>query len=231
MTASKTPNLGLMNPVGSDAFATSDFSDTMTKLDATPGVQVVPNQASRPTNFGVAQHGRMVWQADLNVMWTWYQPTSSVSGVWKRVGNIGHIAADYNPAWVNTTQVVWSSAPVVCSADVLIPGGRHCLIVYTWQALQNTKSGQNRLIAVHNSNFVAEWQRNGYPYDVNGVIGGPAGTGTTSGTHVYFRESSSVQEQVNFQLRIASKDPAVVGSYWGGGTTSIMWATLDVYEL
>lgn len=231
MTASKTPNLGLMNPVGSDPFVTADFADTTQKIDKVPGVQVVPNEASRPTGFSAAQHGRQVWQADLNVMWVWYQPSTSISGVWKRVGCLGHIASANNPAWVNTTQVNWSSAPTVVSANVMIPGGRHCMIVYTWQALQNTKAGQCRLIALHNSNYVAEWQKNGFPTNVNGVIGGPAGTGTEGGTHIYFRNSSATQEQVNIQMRIASKDPAVVGSYWGGGTTSIMWATLDVYEL
>lgn len=230
MTASKTANLGLMNPVGADPFTTADFADSFTKLDAVPGTLVVPNEASRPSGWSASQHGRMVWQADLNVLWTWYQPSSGSSGVWKRVSNVGWLGGASNPSTINTTAVSWSSAPTICSASIMVPGGRRCMIVLTWQLLQNDHSGQCRLIAVTNGNPAAEWTRNGFPQSVNGPVGGPAGTGFQSGTHIYFRSSSATQEQVNFQFRIASKDPAIVGSYWGGGTTAIQWGTLDVYE-
>src|ERR1043165_2837902 len=103
MTASKTPNLQLMLPVNSDPFDPLDFSDTFSKLDLHPGVRVIPNQAARPSGLGAANHGRMFWQADQNIMWIWTQPSPVVAGYWDRQGTKGWLGGDGNVVQGNTT--------------------------------------------------------------------------------------------------------------------------------
>jgi hypothetical protein len=225
MTASKTPNLALMNPVGTDPFTTTDFSDTFTKLDNVPGVQVVANYASLPTGWSAVNHGRFVWQADLNIMWIWNQPSSSVAGVWQRFGNYGLLASAINATQVNATQVNWTAAPVAVQVTAMIPGGRACLVMTRWQYVANDHANQVTLNFIENSSSVMEQRFTGSSY---GVV---AGNPPTAGAYWYIRGASSTQQSVNFQLRVRAQDPAIVGSGQGGGTSAIWSPFIAIFEV
>ena len=102
MTASKTPRLGLMRPVGSDPFLTDDFKESFDKLDTMPGTLPVPNAASRPTGWGPAQHGNKILQTDVGVEWFWDQPSSSTPGKWTRIASKGSLGSFQNSGSVST---------------------------------------------------------------------------------------------------------------------------------
>lgn len=137
MTASKTSRLALMNPVGSDAFATADFATTFGILDSNPGILPVPNAASRPVNYTAAQHGSLVYQTDLNIVWSWNQPTSGSAGSWRRVGCAGLLGQSAASGLVTTTTTNYSSGAQVAALTVTVPGGRPILINIDWDVLGN----------------------------------------------------------------------------------------------
>lgn len=224
MTASKTPNLGLMNPVATDSFLTTDFADTMQKLDQVPGSLVVPNQASRPSGWSASQHGRLVWQADLNVMWVWHQPTTGSAGAWKRLGGAGLLGNATREASLSTTAISWVNGPNITTVNVMVPGGKPCLVMMNWLYGHNTKSGQFWLNIVENG-------VNSYRRYFNGKSTSYPDNYPQGGSWFYVRDSASTQQQVNFQIRLTSGDPAEVGSTRGGGTSTVQWFRQYVYEL
>lgn len=224
MTSSKTDNLGLMSPVLSDPFNPDDFRDTFEILDQHPGVRVVPNQASRPTSWNNNQHGRLVWQADLNVMWVWNQPTAQVAGAWARLGGYGLLGSAINPTQVNTTSQNWTTAPTAVNVNVMVPGGRPCLVMYNWQYVANDKTKQVTVNLVENSTSVMERRHNGTSFGVSTYP-------PDASSYFWVRSSAATQQQINFQLRVRALDPAVVGSDQGGGTSSIWSPSLAVFEL
>jgi hypothetical protein len=139
MTASKTPNMGLLYPTGTDPFLTSDFADTMAILDQHPGTLTVPNQAGRPNTWGVNQHGRRVMQADQQIEWMWYQPSAPTPGVWKRTYAKGMLATSQTGGTVSTSNQNYNSpATLVQLTNVLIPGGRPYKIKFWAEWWQNT---------------------------------------------------------------------------------------------
>jgi hypothetical protein len=225
MTASSTPNLGLMLPVVADPFTSDDFRDTFTKLDNAPGVSVIPNQASRPTGLSTLQHGRMYWQADLNVMWIWNQPTSIVAGAWVRLGGFGLLATASNPTQINSTSINWTTAPVAVSLSAMVPGGRPCLVMYNWQYVANDHSRQVTINMVENSSSQLERRHTGSSFGIN------TGLPPWASSYFYIRPAQATQQSVTFQLRIRAQDPALVGADQGGGTSSIWQPTLSVFEL
>lgn len=225
MTASKTPNLGLMSPVLSDPFNPDDYAQTFGILDQNPGVKVVANQASRPTGWSNLQHGRLVWQADLNVMWLWNQPTSSVAGSWLRLGGYGLLGSATNPTQINSTAQNWTLAPIAVQTTVMVPGGRPCLVMYNWLYAANDHARQITVDIVENSSVAIERRHDGSSFGVN------PGMPPDAGCYFYVRGASSSQQQVNFQLRVRALDPAIVGSDQGGGTSAIWNPTIAIFEL
>lgn len=222
-TASHTPNLGLMSPVSSDAFDPADFDSTFAILDQNPGVLVVANQASLPTGYTSAQHGRCVWQADLNVMWIWNQPSSSVAGSWTRLGNYGLLGSASNPTQINSTAQNWTAAPVAVQSTVMIPGGRPCLVILSWMFAANDTTNQITLNFVENSSSVLERRITGSSY---GVV---SGVPPTAGMYSYVRSASSTQQSVNFQVRLRTTTSAETTP--SGGTSSIWNPYLYIFEL
>lgn len=229
MTGSHTPNLGLMNPVGSDPFNTSDFADTFTKLDLTPGVLVVANAASLPTGWSAAQHGREVWQADLNIKWVWNQPSSGVGGVWLRLGNKGWLGGAGNAAQVNTTAISVSTAPTVCSYSATVPGGRCIYVNMRWIFIGNDQARYATINLIANSSNVLEARFNGNGFGVAYSGGTPYPPQSASYGFIYGMVSS--QQTINFQLKLRCQDPAVVGSAQGGGSCFIIGTAMDIFEL
>lgn len=229
MTASKTANLGLMNPVGSDAFTTTDFASTFQTLDTVPGVLVVPNQASRPTGWSASQHGRMVWQADLNAMWIWVQPSSGTAGSWSRQGNVGFLGGNRNGGTVNTTAITVASAPNLVSVTVMIPGGRPVLIFYDWIFIGNSTARAATLNLIANSVNIWETRHPGVTWDKAYTPDNTYPPG--SGLSYYYRPANSVAESVTFQLRLRCQDPASAGNQAGGGTSSISNCGLNIFEV
>jgi hypothetical protein len=229
MTASKTPNLGLMSPVLADAFNPDDFDTTFAIIDANPGIQVVANQASRPTGYSTAQHGRMVWQADQNILWIWNQPTSLVGGVWVRSGSKGWLGGAGNASTVSTTAISTATAPTVVSTTVMVPGGRPQLILYKWVFIGNDPAKYATLNLYANSGGLIETRHNGQGFGNAYTTNFPYPP--DSSMYAYIRGSSGVQESVNFALKIRCQDPAAVGSTQGGGSSFIIGSSMDIFEL
>lgn len=229
MTASKTPNLALMSPVLSDPFAPEDFADTFAKLDAAPGISVIANQASLPTGLGAAQHGRMYWQADQNIMWVWNQPVSIVAGVWQRSGSKGQLGGAYNAAQVNTTAISVATAPTIVNVNTLVPGGRTLLILYKWIFIGNDQARFATLNLMANSSVIQEARFNGNGFGV--AYSGSTPYPPQSQQHGYVYSGIGTQTNINFQLRLRCQDPAVVGSQQGGGSCFIVGTSLDVFEM
>ena len=229
MTASKTPNLGLMNPVGSDTFSTSDFADTFGKIDLTPGILTVANQASLPTGFNANQHGRHVWQADTNIMWVWNQPSSGVSGTWVRSGTKGWLGGASNAAQVNTTAISVSTAPTVVSYNALVPGGRPVFVNMRWIFIGNSQARFATINLIANSSNVLEARFTGNGFDV--AYSGNTQYPPQSASYGYLYGTVSTQQNINFQLKLRCQDPAVVGSAQGGGSCFIIGTAMDIFEL
>jgi hypothetical protein len=229
MTASKTPNLALMSPVLSDPFSPDDFADTFSKLDLAPGITVILNQASRPTGLGAAQHGRMYWQADQNIVWVWVQPSSMVAGAWSRVGTKGWLGGAANAAQVNTTAISVNTAPTIVNVNTLIPGGRPVLVLYRWTFIGNDQARYATINLLANSSSVQEARFNGNGFGVAYTANTPYPP--QSQMHGFIYGAPGAQQNVNFQVKLRSQDPAVVGSQQGGGTCFIIGTSMDVFEL
>lgn len=229
MTASRTPNLALMSPVVSDPFTPDDFADTFAKLDAAPGVSVVANQAALPTGLGAAQHGRMYWQGDQNIMWVWTQPSALVAGTWQRLGVKGWLGGAYNGAQVNTTAISVATAPTIVNVNCLAPGGRALMLLYKWMFIGNDPAKFATIDLLANSSIIQEGRFNGngwgsaysanFPYPPQ------------SGQYGYVYTGISAQTNFNFEVKLRCQDPAVVGSQQGGGSSFIVGTSLDVFEL
>lgn len=223
MTASKTPNLGLMNPVASDPFVIEDFSNTFGILDQNPGVLTVPNQASRPTNFTAAQHGRIVLQADQQILWMWNQVNSGVTGGWSRVGNKGLIGEFQNGGTVATTTINRDLGPTVVQGSVLIPGGRPFLALFNYGIATSVGS---RII-------VSYWEDNVRLLSqvFNGVdpSARPApGTTPLATAYYWMRPAPTVARTINFKVSIAAFGDV---HPWGGGYTAVTDGKLHIIEL
>lgn len=220
MTASKTPNLGLMNPVGSDDFEVTDFSSTFGILDQNPGILPVANQASRPTGWGAAQHGRRVWQADQNIEWVWYQPSTGVGGQWLRTYPKGWLAGAQNGN-ASTGNTTFGAGPVVLSVTALIPGGRPVKVNYSFYDCLNETTG---------TSIVSIWENGvmvGLKYHLGRNFTQPL-THSVAASFYYIRNPAPTSQlSVNYQLQLNAEnyDPS------NAGISSISDAHLDIIEL
>lgn len=216
MTASKTPNLGLMNPQGSDSFSTTDFSQTFGILDTNPGITTVANQAALPTGFSNNQHGRRVWQADQDVEWVWNQPSSTVAGAWKRVGCKGWLGGVSNSGAVTAA----SSAGIkVLEVSLLVPGGRPVLVMYSFLWVQDNQTGQAGINYHENGNYIDTKYYSGRAYGTSSVP--PA-----SGSNYYLRNiAPTTQQNITFNLTLVNNNSL------GSGTATIWNTTLDIIEV
>lgn len=229
MTASKTPNLGLMSPVLSDSFDPQDFVETFGILDQNPGIRQIPNEVGRPSNLGSNQHGRMYWQADQNIMWVWDQPSSVVAGNWRRSGSKGWLGGAYNAAQVNTTAMSVNTAPTIVNVNTMAPGGRPLLILFRWVFIGNDSAKFATINLLANSSNLHEARFNGNGFGVAYSSTWPYPPQSTQYGFVY--SAPSAQTNINFQLKLRCQDPAVVGSAQGGGTCFIIQTSMDVFEL
>jgi hypothetical protein len=220
MTASKTPRLGLMNPVGSDAFVTTDFATSFGILDANPGYAIVPNAASRPTNYTSAQHGSLVYQSDLNILWSWNQPTSGSSGAWRRVGNVGLLGQSGASGLVTTTTTTYSSGVQVASLTVTVPGGRPIKVLINWDILGNT----------YNKAIISYWENNVLIASkaVYGQAPTNSGTPVSSGEWAFARDiAPSASLTLATKVTVAAYNAAPTN---GGGTTSAQGVAIAIWE-
>jgi hypothetical protein len=220
MTASKTPRLGLMNPVGSDAFVTADFAQTFGIIDANPGYAIVPNAASRPTGYTTAQHGSLVYQSDLNIMWSWNQPTSGSAGAWRRVGNAGLLGSSAASGLVTTTTTTYTSGVQVAALTVTVPGGRPIQVAINWEILGNT----------YDKAVVSYWENNNLivsrPYW--GLPPTATRTPVSANNWVFARDPAP-----NSSLLLATKVTVAAFNAAptnGGGTTSAQGVSIAIWE-
>lgn len=215
MTASKTSRLGLMNPVGSDAFVTSDFSQTFGILDQNPGVLPVANAAARPTSYGTAQHGSLVYQTDLGIMLAWNQPNSGVTGQWVRVGTAGYLGISQNSGTVSTSTTAYANGPTVLSGTVTVPGGRPYLVLISWDRLDNQ----------YGRSVVSYWENN--VRIVDKAVYGWTGD-FTDRVLWFYRAAPSAATALTVKLTLAAYNAAPSN---GGGTSTIGNAILALIEV
>lgn len=220
VTASKTPNLGLMYPVGSDQFDITDFENTFTTLDQNPGTLTVANQAARPTGWTANQHGRRVMQADQGIEWWWNQPSSGVAGQWTRIAPLGRIGGNYTGGAVSCNDT--NPIPVV-SATVLIPGGRPVMVLYSFLWATNTNNSNGQLAAIYEENGVYVDSKF---HGGTGYRGGDPSNPPNSGMFYYMRfPAPTTQVTMTFTILVSG----AVGHPIGQTT---MWnTTLDIVEV
>lgn len=216
MTASKTPRLGLMNPVGSDAFQVQDFSDSMAILDGLPGILPVPNAASRPSNYTAAQHGSIIHQTDLGILWTWYQPTSGVTGQWKRLGNVGLLGVSGASGLVTATTTTATAGAQLAALTVTVPGGRPLMIKTDWDQLGNT----------YNKSVLSYWENN--TLISSRVFGGAVPPAATPNTWMFATGIPTNSFTLNAKITISCFSAAPPN---GGGTASANGVSISIWEL
>lgn len=217
MTASKTPRLSLMSPVGSDAFVVGDFSDTFGKIDAQPGILPVPNAAARPNTWTTAQHGSVILQTDFAILLEWNQPSSAAPGSWLRLNGQGFQAQYTNSGSVSTSTRNYASGPVVVSGTFTLPGGRPLLLNVGWDAFFNDTAGKNVLSYWENGTRV--WDR---------VFYGWRGEGNAWSVAFYRNPAPSASASVAVRLSIAAYNASPDN---GGGTTTISNTILTAIEI
>jgi hypothetical protein len=215
MTATTTPNLGLMDPQGSDTFTTSDFSTSFEKLDTVPGILTVANQASLPTGFTNNQHGRRVWQADQNIEWVWIQPSSTVAGAWTRVGCKGYLGQSGNPNHLSTVDP--NTGIVLTTNTVLIPGGRPVQVLAKCNWCGNNTTGIVRFTMYLNGTNPVVWHWSNKP------AGNPFPADNKMWS-AYLNPAPVSQTNVTFQVNLS-----VEGSV-GGGTAEVSGFFIEIYE-
>lgn len=164
MTTTTTPNLGLMSPVTTDDFKTTDFAATFAILDQNPGIFVVANQASRPSTWTEKQHGRTIRQIDQGIEWYWYQPTSGSVGEWRRTAPKGQLYTQTNSGAVSSSATDYNlGATVISTSSILLPGGRPIKVTVKWDSCGNT-SGLAVGSYWEGSTNITPWGINGYDY-------------------------------------------------------------------
>lgn len=210
-----------MSPVASDSFVTSDFADTFATLDANPGILTVPNEASRPSNFTAAQHGRMIWQSDHNILWIWNQPTTGTVGAWQRVGSSGFLARFASTGTVSTVTTDRNLGPTVCSGTVVIPGGRPYLVMFKWDVASSQGS---RIITRYWENDVPILDQ-----VFNDVLYPTVpGTAPSAKAFYYWRPAPLTALTMRCKLSISSFNDA---HPWGSGLTTMTGGIMHIIEV
>lgn len=222
VTATNTPNLGLMSPVSTDDFKTTDFAATFGILDLNPGIFVVPNQASRPNTWTEKQHGRTVRQIDQGIDWYWYQPTSGFTGLWKRTAPKGQLYTQTNSGAVSSSATNYNSgAVVITTSSVLLPGGRPIKVTVKWDSFGNS-SGLAVGSYWEGSTNIIPWGVNGFDYTQG--TWGQLGLG---GMFTITRDLAPVtQTSVIFKWTISAYAFAGLG-----GASTIRGTTMTVEEV
>jgi hypothetical protein len=167
VTATKTPNLGLISPTTTDDFKTTDFAETFGILDLNPGIFCVANQASRPTTWTEKQHGRTCRQMDQLIDWVWVQPTSGSTGIWKRTAGKGVLYTQTTSGAVSSAATVYTAgATVIQTPSIILPGGRPIKVTVRWDTCGNT-SGIGVGSYWEGSSLINSRAINGYDYPSN----------------------------------------------------------------
>jgi hypothetical protein len=209
-----------MNPVGSDAFVTTDFASTFQILDANPGYAIVPNAASRPTNYTAAQHGSMVYQSDLNILWSWNQPTSGSAGAWRRVGNSGLLGSSSASGQITTTTTTYTSGTQAAALTVTVPGGRPVQVAISWDILGNT----------YNKSVISYWENNTLVLSkaVYGVNPSASGQPVSDGVWVFARDPAPAASlTLATKVTVAAYNAAAPN---GAGTTTANGVSIAIWE-
>jgi hypothetical protein len=222
MTASKTPVLGLMNPVGSDPFLTSDFADTFGRIDAAPGIAVVANQSARPTGWNSNQHGRRVWQADQNIEWVWNQPSSGSPGSWLRTFAKGVLANANMGSFLSTTNTNYATGITIVSLPtIVIPGGRPIRVSYWYDWVAND----------YGQSVISYWENGVQIYDNfhDGRLFIDNFPEPHVNSHRFYRNPApSSQITMSFSITLAARNDAPPR---GGGISTIAATWLQVEEV
>lgn len=222
MTATNTPVLGLIQPVGTDEFKTAEFASTFLTIDSNPGIFKVANQASRPTTWNQNQHGRTCRQMDQLIDWVWWQPTSGDTGVWKRISPKGTLHTQTNSGSVSSsTKVYTSGATVIQTPSIIIPGGKRIRVDCQWGGCGNT-AGIAMVSYWENSSLIYTFSVNGYPHP-------SPNTGRVGlGGNFFFNRDPAPNSQVSMSFKISIS--AYVG-FSSAGTSTITQTFFTVEEV
>lgn len=218
-TAALTSRLGLMDPVDSDFFKSSDFKASMEILDAVPGTLPVANLAAlNALTWTTAQHGSRVLQLDNGAEWYWYAPSGA--GVWKRTNTIGVVATGTLGAPVTTT--VTTSGPTFLRTPTFTAPGVRSLRIDLYAGVDNPIAWNSLVILDLYDNGVnlQEWSlRAGQRWNNNGI---------SFFNSVYIdNPTAGSSHQISVTIRAAN----AVFSIGGGGTAGVHDATLRVIEV
>lgn len=222
VTATVTPRLGLISPVTTDDFKTSELATTFGTLDQYPGILNVANQASRPTTWTEKQHGSTCRQLDQMIDWVWYQPTSGSAGVWKRLAGKGLLHSQTNAGAVSSGATVYTSgATVIQTPSIILPGGRPIRVSISWDTCGNT-GGIGVGSYWEGSTLIQSFGINGYDY--------PSGNWSRLGLaeEVSVTRDLAPTTQVSMAFRWTISAYAFSGV---GGTTTIRGTVLTVEEI
>jgi hypothetical protein len=217
MTASTTPRLGLIQPAGSDNFVISDFDDTFSKLDGTPGVTPVANYAALPAGLTTAQHGSIYLALDTKALWMWSKP-GAPAGTWVRLNSVGVISQASQASTVTTSTTTSSLAPTLVSTTFSVIGGRAVLLLFEHPRIQNDGTFGYSVCELWRDglNVVDSVQSGGAPSkDISHVITRIVAAGTLGAPGT----------SVNIKVTVRST------SYGGGTTTAGALGALSVIEL
>jgi hypothetical protein len=158
----------------------------------------------------------MVYQQDLNILWSWNQPTGGSVGAWRRVGNVGFLGQAFNSATLTTTTTNYSNGPTVNSIDVVVPGGRPLLVTMSWDFFTNTNEKA----------VLSYWENNTKQFDV--FIRSKPSPAFSANTWWAMRPAVSNGQTINFKMTIASFNASAPN---GSGTTTMTGAALAVWEM
>lgn len=131
-----------MVPSSSDNFVISDFDDTFTTLDNTPGITPVANYAGISTLAGTltsAQDGSVFLQKDNGCLWQWIKP-GAPAGSFKKMTSVGLIKVANQTAAISTSTTVLGSAPTIVTTTFVYPGNRWVFLFFSHPNISNSGS-------------------------------------------------------------------------------------------
>jgi hypothetical protein len=220
VTATTTPKLGLISPTTTDNFSTAEIAQTFGILDDNPGILCVANQAGRPSTWTHLQHGRTVRQLDQGIDWWWDKVDSGTTGTWRRLASKGILYAQGNGGSVSSSTTTYtSSATVIQTPSIRLPGGRRIRVSVLWDTMGNTAG-----IAMghywEGSTLINSWGVNGF--DTTSGLWGHVGA---AGIYSIIRDiSPTTQVDMTFTWGIS----AMVGV---GGTSFIRNSRMFIEEI
>lgn len=147
----RTTRLGLWQHTTADTFEIQDYTDNWQALDAAPGIALVESTA-RPTSWGSAHLGRMIFEMDTRLLWYWN------GSAFVRVAGRGRIANNERTAPLSTSNT--SYVTVVQATTTVVAGDRPHLVMVEGPGVYNT-NGVTDLALFRDNTQLQAWRQYG----------------------------------------------------------------------